>query len=58
MTVTESLSLLVLARKQVKDLLARRDMSIKVERSYTICEFLYNKGGHTDDPGSVERSVE
>ena len=26
-------------------------MSIKVERSYTICEFLYNKGGHTDDPG-------
>lgn len=42
-TVTESLSLLVLARKQVKDLLARRDMSIKVERSYTICRFLYNK---------------
>ena len=53
--MTESLSLLVLARKQVKDLLARRaDMSIKVERSYTICEFLYNKGGHTDDPGSIE----
>lgn len=38
--MTESLSLLVLARKQVKDLLARRDMSIKVERSYTICEWL------------------
>ena len=32
--MTESLSLLVLARKQVKDLLARRDMSIKAV-SYT-----------------------